>query len=525
MTTTCDAGQAYEQTCTRQAVWCMFWVAAWVWVHTGEMTVTVFRERRGASRLGGSCNRLFDFRAAVVVMYFVEIGQYFYLILGITLIQLGDSIWGAPGVTIGNPFGRIALAAVSGWEEWERDKAWKEGRLKEKIFNRLARMGFTREEVFAILKYADGNSADSLICCRRCVIRWVRGTYSANYEEAEHDKFLDMIQYWAKSKPGCRPTYVIKPHLKNRKYVTGEAQKCPTTSTAPWWQPYSTLTLAGVFWGYALRFRDILPRMRDRPEHLGIITAEYVLRGYKVRLVRDAWGRIPWCAERQEMLSRLSCLWKRRLPTEGCDLLGGELIKKRLKQRPGGRSRRRRTSEGAEIPHTVVHTAQPEASASNFVIHTHPHTTTTHTPQQQSSPPLSGSMAANGAGGGGGHGAHGQPSQGGGQGRAYWNPHTQSYHYPSAPGQGRKKRTRSAGAAEGGGAGAGDDYYANGSGGAKGGGWGSRATSAGGHGKGGGYWGPPRGRGGGGGNETIREYHHYHGPTAGAAQEQHHPPP
>lgn len=125
--------------------------------------MTVFREHRGASRLGGTCSGLFDYRAAVVVLSFVEIGQYFYLILGITLIQLGDSIWRAPGVTIGNPFGKIALAAVSGWEECEGDRAWKECRLKEKRFNRLARMGFTREEVFAILKYVDDGSAGSLI--------------------------------------------------------------------------------------------------------------------------------------------------------------------------------------------------------------------------------------------------------------------------------------------------------------------------------------------------------------------------
>ena len=67
--------------------------------------------------------------------------------LSLTLIQIGDTIWRAPGVTIGNPFGRLALGATTGKDELDRDLSWRSQTLKEPDFNRLAREGWKREEV------------------------------------------------------------------------------------------------------------------------------------------------------------------------------------------------------------------------------------------------------------------------------------------------------------------------------------------------------------------------------------------
>ncbi len=94
-----------------------------------------------------------DFNSPVVVVSFVDILQYIFLILSMNLIQIGNSIWRAPGVTIGNPFGRLALGAVTGYEEYLRDCAWASGTMLEEEFNNLARMGYTREQVFATSKY------------------------------------------------------------------------------------------------------------------------------------------------------------------------------------------------------------------------------------------------------------------------------------------------------------------------------------------------------------------------------------
>ena len=88
--------------------------------------------------------------------------------------------------------------------------------------------------------------------------------------------------------------YVLRPTIKNEEFIKGKEVGCRTTGVAPRWKPYDTRTLAGIFWGVVLRTRQILNRDRDRRRYVGVATAEYVLRGYRLRDVREAWAKVMW---------------------------------------------------------------------------------------------------------------------------------------------------------------------------------------------------------------------------------------
>ena len=66
-------------------------------------------------------------------------------------------------------------------------------------------------------KYVDDVNADSLVGCRPCGVRFIKGTYDIKFDEAEHKKFLDMRKYFAQRKPGERPKLRLRPYLKNEK--------------------------------------------------------------------------------------------------------------------------------------------------------------------------------------------------------------------------------------------------------------------------------------------------------------------
>ena len=106
-TSTCDAGQAYEQTSVSDAVMCLIWCCAWVIACSGYSTVTVNCHSLGYSKLGGSTNGRLNFNSQYVTLEFVECCQMFRLILSLTLIRIGSRVWKAPGITIGNPFFRL----------------------------------------------------------------------------------------------------------------------------------------------------------------------------------------------------------------------------------------------------------------------------------------------------------------------------------------------------------------------------------------------------------------------------------
>ena len=54
----------------------------------------------------------------------MEITQYVFVVLSIVFVRVGDKVWAPPGITIGNPFGRIGLAAVTAREAMKMDSDW-----------------------------------------------------------------------------------------------------------------------------------------------------------------------------------------------------------------------------------------------------------------------------------------------------------------------------------------------------------------------------------------------------------------
>ena len=204
-----------------------------------------------------------------------------------------------------------------------RDFWWNLAFMYESKFNALSKQGLKREEVFSMNKYVDDCNCESLLCCTKCAEDFIQGTYRTNFEQAEPHKFLDMKKSFTREKGDRKPRLVLRPCLKNERRKKGieDPEKNPTDATAPWWAPYPPQVLAGVFYGFVLRFRQILPRMADRKPYIGRVTSEYILQGYRLRDVRTAWAKLPWSLERQEMLRRLGDLKKKRLPTERRNLL------------------------------------------------------------------------------------------------------------------------------------------------------------------------------------------------------------
>lgn len=168
--------------------------------------------------------------------------------------------------------------------------------------------------------------------------------------------------------------------------------------------------MGGILWGFTLRFRQISARPGERDRYLGRVTSEYILPGYSLKQVRAAWGRIPWCVERQTLLSRLTFLKKCRIPHEGTDWLGGELGdgSKRRKTRRGGTKSKKSGANSLEAPSSETDKDMGERWNS---------------------------WAGDGGADGSEH--HGQPNTGGDAMAPYFS--RGKWHCPSAPGAGKKK--------------------------------------------------------------------------------------
>ena len=144
-----DAGQAYEQTLPWAAIRAFAWALAWVRVTERTESVSVSREELGRSKIGGIVPKLLELGSLWIVFSNVELLQMFAAVLGICLVQVGSVIFYARCVTIGNPFGRIAIAAVTGREEVLFDARWKAGDFEDPKWREVSRK-YAREEVFAL---------------------------------------------------------------------------------------------------------------------------------------------------------------------------------------------------------------------------------------------------------------------------------------------------------------------------------------------------------------------------------------
>ena len=81
--------------------------------------------------------------------------------------------------------------------------------------------------------------------------------------------------------------------------------------------------IAGILWGYQVRFRLVLSQWQAVAKCVAIITTEIILRGYRVEQIGVAWCHLQWSTGRQEMIRRLATRQERNLGTEGKDWRAG----------------------------------------------------------------------------------------------------------------------------------------------------------------------------------------------------------
>ena len=108
-----DAGQAYEQTLPGVAISSMIWCFAFVAAKTGYGATSVCRDDPSRSHLGGIVATVLDVAAPWVLFSQVELIMMFVVVTCCVLAQVGPFTFVTPCVTIGGPYGRVAIGAVA----------------------------------------------------------------------------------------------------------------------------------------------------------------------------------------------------------------------------------------------------------------------------------------------------------------------------------------------------------------------------------------------------------------------------
>lgn len=315
----CDLPQAYEQIEPPQATEDLGWMIALSSEITGHRTVTINRDLPGMPFLGGVPGARLCLQGPYQVVTRAEVFQWISPLLQLVWVRVGDAIWKTPGTCIGNPMGRLALAAYTGGQEIGLDARWKRGELKHPGWAKVAREGWTREECVATGKYADDWNGDSLAACNPCTDAVCDEVYDKPFDPpGDRRKFLDTRKVFV-CREGQRPKLVLRPVLKYQKTLEGVQREWEVHGAAPWWNAYTPGTLAGIVQGYLMRYRVIIPQERPRLKAMGLMLLEYILRGYRLRTLELALALTPWSAERRELLHRLREVRRSRIRTEGHD--------------------------------------------------------------------------------------------------------------------------------------------------------------------------------------------------------------
>lgn len=314
-----DLPQAYEQVEPPLATRDFGWMIELASERTGHKNVTINRDNPGNSFLGGVPGAHLCLQGPFQVLTRAEVYQWVTTLFQLVWVRVGDTIWRTPGTCIGNPMGRLALAAYTGRQEVKLDMRWSRGELVHQGWARVAREGWTREECVATGKYADDWNGDSLVACNPCTDAVCDETYDKEFDPpSDRRKFLDMRKVFV-CRDGQRPKLVLRPVLKNQKTLEGVQKEWEVQGVAPCWNPYSPGIMAGIVQGYLIRYRDINPQERPRVKALGLMLLEYVLRGYQLRTLELSRALTPWSTERRALLARLRLVRKSGIVTEGHD--------------------------------------------------------------------------------------------------------------------------------------------------------------------------------------------------------------
>ena len=144
------------------------------------------------------------------------------------------------------------------------------------------RDSWKREQVVGCEVYVDDWRGHSLVVCEACLDSLPGKVFRVGFEPAkDRRRYLDMKASYVQRRPGTKPSLVLRPVLKNDLPLRGKQSHWTQQAIAPWWSPYSVHLLAGIFYGYLIRYRQIILNERARINALGLMTSEYIFLGYR----------------------------------------------------------------------------------------------------------------------------------------------------------------------------------------------------------------------------------------------------
>ena len=122
-----DAVAFYEQVAPEESTKALYELKTEILEESGLQQIAVRKSQPMTTKLGGQKvdrRSFFPMKATIWVFTFVELLIFYSMTISVSLVHMLGSIWLLPPgqTSIGNPFGGIAVALVSGREERRYDR-------------------------------------------------------------------------------------------------------------------------------------------------------------------------------------------------------------------------------------------------------------------------------------------------------------------------------------------------------------------------------------------------------------------
>jgi len=261
--------------------------------------------KKASAHFGGDVKRSRGLRGAQVTLTFLEIYAWIRFFILMPFVRLGKSIWKVKGVTIGSPFGRIALGVNLAHEEHLYIRRWT-------LSPPAWAGGLSLERVFSLSVYVDDGYCSSYLICVDCLESIVKGMHGVEFSrqcEGNEVKFCDMVIHMTPS--GLR----LEPKLKHPPRWLGiqPSSERPVfpTARAPHWLPYSDTVLFGIFAGQQKRCQTITASRISLLRTMWQLSMCYILDGYTYKTLEKALGKLEWSDSKKDLLRLLRTAHKR----------------------------------------------------------------------------------------------------------------------------------------------------------------------------------------------------------------------
>lgn len=284
-----DADAFYEQVAPEDSIKALYELTTELSEETGHQQIAVRKSQPMTTKLGGQKvdrRSFFPMKATTWVFAFVELLIFYSMIISVNLVHMLGSIWLLPPgqTSIGNPFGRIAVALVSGREKRRYDRGWS-------LRTAGTPLGaFQRHEIIAFVKYVDDLYYCTFVLCQECAKLILPDVYSFNMSpatEGDNPKFLDVLVRVKHDK-----SIFLTPVIHNNTFLAGEGGPRERSSIPPWWAPLSITVLAGIFTGSLVRWRSVTKDQNRIRILAWRRTTALITLGYTFTALRAAWRKV-----------------------------------------------------------------------------------------------------------------------------------------------------------------------------------------------------------------------------------------